>query len=583
LEGIDALRHWRPKTAFTQQYLGTSEELPAGLGTSLCRVVGHSHHKRARGSLKRGLEFLEPTFSSPGRFPDATYCMTELGEIFAELGISHYLNEFIEQGFDTWDTILDITESDFDALGVKLGHRRKLQRKIANSRGLSSDRALASPRHTPSEDRQPEEQRAGGTKADAREGGAAHGAKRKYRRHPKPDENVPERPPSAYVIFSNKMREDLKGRNLSFTEIAKLVGENWQNLAPEEKEPYEQQASSAKEKYNNELAEYKKTNSYKEYSQYLAEFKARQSNQQQVTDLEVAKRPKLEPHASNASSGTASSGASQHGGDTPIVRARVESSASSTGPWPPDGYTPAGVPELNVAVGASNSQNSPNTSSPNVLPGYRESIYGGAQQSLPWRDGQREDSSAMQKLPRLASISDRRPSLPSTPNADVLNLTGSLQHSHRTTHTHSHPPPLLTSESTNRSSASSASAGSSYYGPHTPMEPPLERALPIPSLYPQKSFETQLPPLRPPSLSPQSINLNSQHSPNAIPSFLEHPSSMAPMRGFTATSPQNIGHAERPDTGARDFGTQNSLDDNNLDPVSALLKAGEIVNRNSRN
>jgi len=58
---------------------------------------------------------------------------------------------------------------------------------------------------------------------------------------------------------------------------------------------------------------------------------------------------------------------------------------------------------------------------------------------------------------------------------------------------------------------------------------------------------------------------------------------MAPMRGFTATSPQNIGHAERPDTGARDFGTQNSLDDNNLDPVSALLKAGEIVNRNSRN
>lgn len=46
--------------------------------------------------------------------------MTELASIFAELGISHYLHDFIEQGFDTWDTILDITESDFDALGVKL-------------------------------------------------------------------------------------------------------------------------------------------------------------------------------------------------------------------------------------------------------------------------------------------------------------------------------------------------------------------------------------------------------------------------------------------------------------------------------
>ncbi len=211
--------------------------------------------------------------------------MTELADILAELGISHYLHDFLEQGFDTWETILDITESDFDVLGVKLGHRRKLQRKIANSRGLSSDRALASPRHTPSDDRQPEECRSAGTngaKVESKDGSTpVQGAKRKYRRHPKPDENAPERPPSAYVIFSNKMREELKGRNLSFTEIAKLVGENWQNLAPAEKEPYEQQAFSAKERYNNELAEYKKTNNYKEYAQYLADFKARQSNQHQ--------------------------------------------------------------------------------------------------------------------------------------------------------------------------------------------------------------------------------------------------------------------------------------------------------------
>lgn len=77
------------------------------------------------------------------------------------------------------------------------------------------------------------------------------------------------------------MREDLKGRPLSFTEIAKLVGENWQNLAAHEREPYEQQAFAAKEKYNAELVEYKKTEQYKEYSQYLLDFKARQSHQQQ--------------------------------------------------------------------------------------------------------------------------------------------------------------------------------------------------------------------------------------------------------------------------------------------------------------
>jgi len=209
--------------------------------------------------------------------------MTELEVIFAELGLQQYLNEFVEQGFDSWETILDITESDFDALGVKLGHRRKFQRKIANSRGQSSDTALgSSTRNTPSDDRTVEEQKLIGTRPDAREiTSLTQGAKRKYRRHPKADEHAPERPPSAYVIFSNTMREQLKGRNLSFTEIAKLVGENWQSLQPHEKDPYEQKAFAAKEKFNNELAEYKRTDHYKEYQQYLAEFKARQGHQHQ--------------------------------------------------------------------------------------------------------------------------------------------------------------------------------------------------------------------------------------------------------------------------------------------------------------
>jgi hypothetical protein len=35
-----------------------------------------------------------------------------LEDIFGELGIAQYLNTFLEQGFDTWETILDITESD---------------------------------------------------------------------------------------------------------------------------------------------------------------------------------------------------------------------------------------------------------------------------------------------------------------------------------------------------------------------------------------------------------------------------------------------------------------------------------------
>jgi len=83
------------------------------------------------------------------------------------------------------------------------------------------------------------------------------------------------------------MREDLKGRNLSFTEIAKLVGENWQALSPNEKDPFEAQAFAAKEKYNSEMTEYKKTEGYKNYAEYLVDFKEKHPSQQQGILLKV--------------------------------------------------------------------------------------------------------------------------------------------------------------------------------------------------------------------------------------------------------------------------------------------------------
>jgi hypothetical protein len=170
---------------------------------------------------------------------------------------------------------------DSDALGVKLGHRRKLQRRIANARGIAPGVSLPSPVRQPSEERKQE----GSARPEAPRPEPNHDtsgvAKRKYRRHPKPDENAPERPPSAYVLFSNKMREDLKSQNLTFTEIAKLVGEHWQNLDPAEKEVYESQANAAKDKYHRDLAEYKKTPDYRKYAHYLQEFKERQAKQHQ--------------------------------------------------------------------------------------------------------------------------------------------------------------------------------------------------------------------------------------------------------------------------------------------------------------
>jgi hypothetical protein len=76
------------------------------------------------------------------------------------------------------------------------------------------------------------------------------------------------------------VRETLKGQDLTFTEIAKVVGERWQVLGADAREACERQANAAKEKYYTELAEYKKTAHYESYQRYLEEFKAKHAAQQ---------------------------------------------------------------------------------------------------------------------------------------------------------------------------------------------------------------------------------------------------------------------------------------------------------------
>ncbi|KAI8642944.1 hypothetical protein BD408DRAFT_163029 [Parasitella parasitica] len=100
--------------------------------------------------------------------------------------------------------------------------------------------------------------------------------KRKYRRHPKPDKNAPIKPPSAYIMFSNDARAQLKGHNMTFVEIAKIVGDQWKNLGINQKQKYERTAMRVKDEYISALNEYRKTKEYKEYQKYLTNFKAEQ-------------------------------------------------------------------------------------------------------------------------------------------------------------------------------------------------------------------------------------------------------------------------------------------------------------------
>lgn len=117
-----------------------------------------------------------------------------------------------------------------------------------------------------------------------------------------------------YILTSVKgVREELKNENLSFSEIAKKVGERWQVLPAESKEPYETQAAAAKGQYLAAMAQYKKTAEYKNYLEYLADFKSKNMPKSgtsipfdsTVTDpLLEGKRPRLETEVSAASSGS---------------------------------------------------------------------------------------------------------------------------------------------------------------------------------------------------------------------------------------------------------------------------------------
>ncbi|KAL8786371.1 MAG: hypothetical protein Q9195_008236 [Heterodermia aff. obscurata] len=81
--------------------------------------------------------------------------MAALAPILARLGLGQYLDRFVAEGFDTWGTLLEITEGDLEELDVKLGHRRKLQREIAISRGaIAGNGADPRPANRPTVDGQ---------------------------------------------------------------------------------------------------------------------------------------------------------------------------------------------------------------------------------------------------------------------------------------------------------------------------------------------------------------------------------------------------------------------------------------------
>ncbi|KAI0452753.1 hypothetical protein F5B21DRAFT_323299 [Xylaria acuta] len=515
--------------------------------------------------------------------------MNFLESVFGELGISQYLGVFIDQGFDSWETILDITESDLDALGVKLGHRRKLQRRIANYRGVAPDVSLVSPTRTSIEDGRHDSNRTDVGRADPKVGPTV--AKRKYRRHPKADEYAPERPPSAYVLFSNKMREDLKGQNLTFTEIAKLVGENWQNLGRTEKEPFERQANEAKEKYNHDLAEYKKTSECRKYNEYLREFRKRQAIQTQEKD--AAKRLKTDAESTRgsstsgasigpggATSGTGSGSESQHGSEPPPSRRQRLGSITSLSTGTSHVDDSLTSPIL-LCHEESNHGRRRGLSSPHShdVPMYS------ASQRIGWADGQSlpgdATGSGISWLdPRAAPQNFSR-----SPEVGVLGI-----HAGQRTHTNrlsrgsgsSSSPSISQTPSLKHEQSSSHESISSSNSSHI-SRTPSDASLPIHALLsskpepppPQYVQTTQSPIVN--GQASQVAPLHSTHHERIPGGFHSSPHFSNSMPGLVPG--HRAGHHGIHEPGSAAMARHVGSGESGLDGISALLRAREIVDR----
>ncbi|XP_054435498.1 high mobility group protein B3-like [Pteronotus mesoamericanus] len=75
----------------------------------------------------------------------------------------------------------------------------------------------------------------------------------------KEDLNAPKRPPSGLFLFCSEFHPKIKSTNpgISTGDLAKKLGEMWNNLSDSEKQPYNNKAAKLKEKYEKDVAHYK--------------------------------------------------------------------------------------------------------------------------------------------------------------------------------------------------------------------------------------------------------------------------------------------------------------------------------------
>ncbi|KAF2234141.1 hypothetical protein EV356DRAFT_502790, partial [Viridothelium virens] len=231
-----------------------------------------------------------------------------LDTILAELNLSQYLQILLDNGFDTWDVVQDITEEDLRQLGFKLGHRRILQRAIAESPICDSNSRSSTPLSR------------GSYISHSPKSSVGSITKRRYRRHPRADPHAPKRPKTAYVMFADHLRTDPVISSLSFIEISRVVGMRWQAMPREEKFLWDIRAARAMQFYTETMQQYRRTDTFREHQRYLEEFRRRYEASPSIEGCDSAlppQRPSLEAlKGQSSSSGSSHSMRMEHSDDS---------------------------------------------------------------------------------------------------------------------------------------------------------------------------------------------------------------------------------------------------------------------------
>lgn len=97
------------------------------------------------------------------------------------------------------------------------------------------------------------------------------------------DRNAPKKPPTAYFLFTAKIRKETTAANpdMKITQIAKVMGQKWKEISEEEKKQFYEEAARLKEEHKNTVADYERSAHFAAYKQKVAAWEAEQEAKKQ--------------------------------------------------------------------------------------------------------------------------------------------------------------------------------------------------------------------------------------------------------------------------------------------------------------